>query len=72
VRFNEREQQGGLPPQRLGAAEVVLGQPVRVPGASSGRLADGAELRFAAIPNHLITVVREGGHWRIAAPAGTV
>lgn len=72
LRVNEREQQGGAIPQRLGAAEILLGQPVRVPSESSGRLADGAELRFAGISNHLITVVRERGQWRIAAPAGTI
>ena len=37
-----------------------------VPGASGGNLADGAELRFAAMPNDPIGLVREGGQWRIA------
>ena len=39
---------------------------MRVPGASGGNLADGAELRFAAMPNDPIGLVHEDGQWRIA------
>ena len=54
------------PPKRLGAAEIDLRTLVRVPGGSRGNLADGAELRFAAMPNDPIGLVHERGQWRIA------
>ena len=54
------------PPERLGAAEIDLRTLVTVPGGSGGRLADGAELRLAAMPNDPIGLVHEGGQWLIA------
>jgi hypothetical protein len=65
VHFYKR-QPGNAPPNRLGAAEIELRTLVRVPGGSGGNLADGAELRFAAMPNDPIGLVHEDGQWRIA------
>ena len=64
IRFYQRD--AAAPPKRLGAAEIDLRTLVRVPGASGGNLADGAELRFDAMPNDPIGLVQEDGQWRIA------
>ena len=64
IRFYQRDV--AAPPKRLGAAEIELRTLVRAPGASGGNLADGAELRFAAMPNDPIGLVHEDGQWRIA------
>jgi hypothetical protein len=64
VRFYQRG--ASAPPKRLGAAEIELRTLVRVPGGSGGNLADGAELRFAAMRNEPIGLVHEDGQWRIA------
>jgi hypothetical protein len=64
IRFYQRDV--AAPPKRLGAAEIELRTLVRVPSASGGNLAEGAELRFAAMPNDPIGLVNEGGRWRIA------
>lgn len=64
IRCYERDR--ASPPKRLGGAELDLRTLVSVPGASGGNLADGAGVRFAAIPNDAIGLVHEGGQWRIA------
>jgi hypothetical protein len=64
VRFYQRG--AASPRKRLGAADIDLRTLVRVPGGSGGNLADGAELRFATMPNDPIGLVHEDGQWRIA------
>lgn len=64
IRFYQQDV--AAPPKRLGAAEIDLRTLVRVPGDSGGNLVDGAEPRFAALPNDPIGLVHEDGQWRIA------
>lgn len=66
VRFRERELGRTQYPSELGAAKIDLRQLVDVPSTSTGSLADGAEVRFPAIPNDPIGVVQDHGQWRIA------
>jgi hypothetical protein len=66
VRLREREQQRTPYPKHLGAPQIDLAEFVDVPSQTTGALAEGAELRFTAIPDRPIGLVEEGGTWRIA------
>lgn len=63
VRFHQRDV--AAPPKRPGAAEIDVRTLVSVPGGSGGRLGDGAEQRFASMPNDRIGLVHEAGEWRV-------
>jgi hypothetical protein len=57
VRFDAQAAEGSPLPKNLGAAKIYLRDP----------LSDtGTQLRFAAIPNDPINLLKENGQWRIA------